>query len=96
MRNAASSRRWFRAGGLAVTGLLLLATGYAQQADVPQVGKTSYMPVSIQKDFADTMKEMSAAKSSLGVACFDSRCVRARVRRTLLPRWTWHDVGLAR
>lgn len=65
MRNAASSSRWIRAGVLVVIGLFLLTAGYAQQADVPQVGKTSYMPVAIEKDFADTMKEMSAAKEAV-------------------------------
>lgn len=61
MRKSASSSRWIRAGVLVVIGLFLLTAGYAQHADVPQVGKTSYAPVAIEKDFADTMKEMSAA-----------------------------------
>ena len=59
------SRRWILAGVLVVTGLFLLSAGSAQQADVPQVGKTSYSPVAIEKDFATTMKEMSAAKEAI-------------------------------
>ena len=63
--NTANRGRWIRAFVLVELSLFLSAAGYAQPSAVPQVGKTSYMPVAIEKDFADTMKEMSAAKEAV-------------------------------
>jgi len=65
MRNTVDGSRWIRAGVLAAIGLFLPAAGHAQPADAPPVGKTSYSPVAIEKSFADTMKEMSAAKEAI-------------------------------
>jgi len=59
------SRRRVVAGVLVAIGMLSLSAGSAHGADVPQVGKTSYMPVAVEKDFADTMKDMSAAKEEI-------------------------------